>query len=164
MVKGEKFQKLVLFGGMCAGALLCAEAYLQGRAFVARVDAAERQVALLKQEVEALRVQVDVTPRPASPAPAPVIAAVSPSLTLPIPEPMRIAAVAPERFRKTSPAAEASHVDASAPPGKTDEVPDDGRVVLMKDAKEAKAATQAPSAAQQAVATPTVDVKLWAKK
>lgn len=163
-MKGEKFQKLVLFGGMCAGALLCAEGYLQGRAFVARVGVAERQVALLKQEVEALRVQVEVTPRPASPAPAPVIAPGPHSLMLPIPEPMRIPAAAHERSRKTPPAADVSQVAISDQPGKSDAVPDDGRVVLMKDVKEAKGATQAPTAGQQAVATPTVDVKLWAKK
>lgn len=164
MVKGEKFQKLVLFGGMCAGALLCAEGYLQGRAFIARVGAAERQVALLKQEVEALRIQVDVTPRAASPAPAPVIAAVPHSLMLPIPEPMRVPAAAQERSRKAPPAAEVSQVATSDQPSKTDAVPDDGRIVLMKDVKEAKGVTQAPPAGQQAVATPTVDVKLWAKK
>lgn len=163
-MKGEKFQKLVLFGGMCAGALLCAEGYLQGRAFVARVGVAERQVALLKQEVETLRVQLEVTPRPPSPAPAPVIAAAPHSLMLPIPEPMRVPAAAPERSHKTPHSPEGVQVATGDQPGKSDAVPDDGRIVLMKDVKEAKGATQAPTAGQQAVATPTVDVKLWAKK
>lgn len=163
MTKGEKIQKLVLFAAMSVGALLIAEGYLRVRGFVDRVDAAGRQIAVLKQEVDFLRVQLDVAPRLGVYQP-PVLAA-APStqqqFVLPIPEPMRFSPAAQERLPKMARVKDAPALTSSESPAKADAVPDDGRVVLMKDAKEPKVAA-AP--AQQAVAMPAVDVKLWPKK
>lgn len=160
MKKGETIQKLLLFAAMSAGALLVAEGYLRARAFVDQVNAASHEIALLKHEVESLRVQVDVTPRPAgqqSPEPL-ALAQVQPQpYVLPIPEPMRFPAAPQVRQQKqvhTNAIAAAAVADE---PEKADAVPDDGKVVLMKETK----AAAAPAAQ---VATPTVDVKLWAKK
>lgn len=174
-MKGETIQKLVLFGAMSFGALLVAEGYLRVRSFVDRVDATDKQVAVLKQEVDFLRVQLDVVPRPgAQPSGLAAAALAQPqpqpqSLTsyLPIPEPMRFSPAGQDRTVKAVRTKEPATPDPSVEPTKADAIPDDGKIVLMKDAKEPKAAAApaAPStAAPPAVATPTVDVKLWPKK
>ena len=165
MKKGELIQKLVLFGAMTVGALLIAESYIQARAFVGRVDAADGQIAQLKQEVEYLRVQLDVSPRPIAqlaPQPVQAIAMAPQSLTLPLPEPMRFPSAGTERPPRQSRGKDAPAPGTKDELEKADAVPDDGKVVLMKDAKESKPAL-AP-AQQQEVAAPTVDVKLWTKK
>jgi len=167
-MKGEKIQKLVLFGAMIVGALLFAEGYLRVRTFVDRVDAADRQLVSLKQEVDFLRVQLDVVPRPGVVA-ASMVAATpqmqpqpqQPPLALPIPEPMRLP-VPQERPQKAR-VKDAAVLPAGDEPAKAEDAPDDGKIVLLKDVKESKAAP-APGPAPQAVATPTVDVKLWPKK
>lgn len=172
-MKGETIQKLVLFGTMCVGALLVAEGYLRVRAFVERVDATDRQVAVLKQEVEFLRVQTDVLPRPGAQPPA-LAAMAQPQpqpqpqshpAFLPMPEPMRFSPAGQDRRNKGVRAKEGAAPEVSDKPAKADAIPDDGKIVLMKDVKEIKAAA-APGApaASPAVATPTVDVKLWPKK
>jgi hypothetical protein len=175
-MKGETIQKLVLFGTMSVGALLVAEGYLRVRAFVDRVDATDKQVAVLKQEVDFLRVQLDVVPRPgvqplalapapqAQPQPQPV----SHSTFLPIPEPMRFSSAGQDRTIKAVRTKEAAAPEISDEPAKADAIPDDGKIVLMTAVKEPKAAAAAPAApsgaAPATVATPTVDVKLWPKK
>jgi hypothetical protein len=178
-MKGETIQKLVLFGAMSLGALLVAEGYLRVRSFVDRVDATDKQVAVLKQEVDFLRVQLDVVPRPgaqpselaaaalAQPQPQPQPQPQSLTSYLPIPEPMRFSPAGQDRTVKVVRTKETAAPDPSVEPTKADAIPDDGKIVLMKDAKEPKAsaAPAAPSAAAPpAVATPTVDVKLWPKK
>lgn len=156
MKRSETVQKLVLFSAMAAGAVLVAEGYLQARAFVARVDSADRQISLLKQEVNALRVQVDVTPQPTV-QPGPILAAVPQAAAFPIPEPMRLPLPAPERRQKPARVKDTAQTSADEQP-KTDGVPDDGRIVLMKEPKAAPAPPTAPAA------TATVDVKLLVKK
>jgi len=175
-MRGEKIQKLVLFGAMSLGALLVAEGYLRVRAFVDRVDATDRQVAVLKQEVEFLRVQLDVVPRAGLPAALTVAPQTQPQpepqlqphpTFLPIPEPMRVSPAGQDRTIKAVRTKDAAALEIRDEPAKAEAVPDDGKIVLMKDVKEPKAAASpaAPSvAAPPAVATPTVDVKLWPKK
>lgn len=172
-MKGETIQKLVLFGTMSIGALLVAEGYLRVRAFVDRVDATDKQVALLKQEVDFLRVQLDVVPRPgvehlalaphsqAQPQPA-----AHPTF-LPIPEPMRSTSAGQDRTIKAVRTKDAAAPEINDEAAKADAIPDDGKIVLLTAVKEPKAAAApaAPSgAAPAAVSTPTVDVKLWPKK
>jgi hypothetical protein len=165
--KGETIQKLVLFGAMTLGALLIADGYLRARAFIDRVDAADRNIALLNNEVEYLRVQLDVAPRPATPAApfqaaqVPVIAGASQPLALPLPEPMRLPLPAQDRPQRLARTKDDPGLTRSDELAKADAVPDDGKVVLMRDAKESKSA--APPAQQEA-ATSTVNVKLWAQK
>jgi hypothetical protein len=158
-MKREAIQKLVMFGAMTFGALLIAEGYLRARAFVDRVNTADHQIALLRHEVEALRVQVDETPR-GSGQPTTMLAAVpAPSpLVLPIPEPMRLPVAAPERPQKAGRVKDTPALAVAPEPAKSDPVPDDGKIVLMKDTK------AAPASAQQVAGAATVDVKLWAKK
>lgn len=174
-MKGETIQKLVLFGTMSIGALLVAEGYLRVRAFVDRVDATDKQVAVLKQEVDFLRVQLDVVPRPGveplalAPAPQaqPQQQPVSHQTFLPIPEPMRFPSAGQDRTFKAVRTKEAAAPDKDDEPAKADAIPDDGKIVLMTAVREPKtaAAPATPSgAAPAAVATPTVDVKLWPKK
>lgn len=176
-MKGETIQKLVLFGTMSIGALLVAEGYLRVRAFVDRVDATDKQVAVLKQEVDFLRVQLDVVPRPgvqplavaAAPQAQPLSQPqpVSHPTFLPIPEPMRFSSAGQDRTIKVARTKEAAAPEINDEPVKADAVPDDGKIVLMTAVKEPKAAAApaAPSVAAPAtVATPTVDVKLWSKK
>lgn len=172
-MKGETIQKLVLFGTMSIGALLVAEGYLRVRAFVDRVDATDKQVAVLKQEVDFLRVQLDVVPRPGvqplALAPAPQAQPQPASLPtfLPIPEPMRFPSAGQDRAIKAVRTKEAAAPEIHDEPAKGDAIPDDGKIVLMTASKEPKAAAApaAPSgAAPVTVATPTVDVKLWPKK
>jgi len=155
--KGETIQKLVLFGAMAVGAVLVAEAYLQARAFVARVDNVDRQISLLKQEVSALNVQLDVTPQMSVQA-GPVLAAAPQSIALPIPEPMRFPLPTPERQPKSARTKDIAQNVSSDERPKNDAVPDDGKVVLLKETKGAPvpAATSATEAA--------VDVKLLVKK
>jgi len=155
--KGETIQKLVLFGAMAIGAVLVAEGYLQARAFVARVDKADRQISSLKQEVEALRVQLDVTPQP-SLQPGPVFAAAPQPVALPIPEPLRLPLPAPERQQKAARVKDVAQNVSSDEQPKTEAVPDDGKVVLMKEPKGSPAPAATPAAAA------TVDVKLLVKK
>lgn len=168
MIKGEKIQKLVLFGAMIVGALLVAEGYLRVRTFVDRVEAADRQLVALKQEVDFLRVQLDVVPRPGVVA-APMVAATpqlqfqppQQPLVLPIPEPMRLP-VPQERPQKAR-VKEVAVSPGGDEPAKAEGAPVDGKIVLLKDVKESKAAPGA-ALAPQAVATPTVNVQLWPKK
>lgn len=173
MTKGEKIQKLVLFGAMSIGALLVAEGYLRVRSFVDRVDATDKQVAVLKQEVDFLRVQLDVVPRPSAPplalaaAPQAQPQPVSHPTFLPIPEPMRFSSAGQDRTIRPVRTKEAAALEINSEPAKADAVPDDGKIVLMTAVKEPKATAgpAAPSvAAPVTVATPTVDVKLWPKK
>lgn len=157
MKKGETIQKLVLFGAMAAGAVLVAEGYLQARAFVARVDKADRQISLLKQEVDAMRVQLDVTPHPVV-QPGPVLATVTQPTTFPIPEPMRLPLPAPERQQKPARVKDTAQNAGGDEQPKTDAVPDDGKIVLMKEPKAPPVPAGPPPAAG------TVDVKLLVKK
>ena len=168
MKKSETVQKLVLFGAMTVGALLVAEGYLRVRTFVDRVNTVDRQIVALKQEVNFLRVQFDVVPRPGVVAAPPLAATVQPQpqplqpFALPIPEPMRISP-APQERPKNERAKDAA-VSPSEKGAITSEAePDDGKIVLLKDAKETKAAP-APLTGSQPAAAPTVDVKLWPKK
>jgi hypothetical protein len=155
--KGETIQKLVLFGAMAVGAVLVAEAYLQARAFVARVDRADRQISLIKQEVNALRVQLDVTP-PLSVQAGPVLATAPQPIALPIPEPMRLPLPAPERQQRPARTKDVVQNVSSDERPKTDAVPDDGKVVLLKEPKGAPAPAATPAAEA------AVDVKLLVKK
>jgi hypothetical protein len=155
--KGETIQKLVLFGMMAVGAVLIAEGYLRARAFVARVDSADRQISLLKQEVSALRVQFDITPRPTV-QPSPVMAAVPQPIAFPIPEPMRLPLPIPERQHKPTHAKDTAQNSGSDEQPKADAVPDDGKIVLMKEPKASSPPVAAPATAA------TVDVKLMVKK
>lgn len=157
MKKGEAIQKLVLFGVMALGAVLVAEGYLRARAFVERVDNADRQISLLKQEVNFLRVQLDVTPQPRV-EPAPAIAAVSTPPFLPVPEPMRLPLPAPERPQKSARVRDVAQNVANDEQPKVDAVPDDGKVVLMKETK------SSPAPAATSAAAASVDVKLLVKK
>lgn len=175
MIKGETIQKLVLFGTMSVGALLVAEGYLRVRAFVDRVDATDRQVAVLKQEVDFLRVQLDVVPRPgvqplaSAPAPQaqPQPQPASHPIFLPIPEPMRFPPAGQDRAIKAVRIKEGAAPEINDEAAKADAIPDDGKIVLMTAVKEPKAVAAPaapPGAAPTTVATPTVDVKLWSKK
>jgi hypothetical protein len=157
MKKGETIQKLVLFGVMAIGAVLVAEAYLQARAFVARVDKADRHISLLKQEVDALRVQLDMTLRPVA-QPGPLLAAAAQPAALPIPEPMRLPLPAPERRQKLARAKDVAQNAGGDEPPKSDAVPDDGKVVLLKESK----VSPTPAATPATVAG--VDVKLLVRK
>lgn len=157
MKKSEIVQKLVLFGAMAVGAVLVVESYLQARAFVARVDRADRQISLLKQEVNALRVQLDVTPLPTMQH-EPILATAPQATAFPIPEPMRLPLPVPERQQKPARVKDAAQNISADEQPKTDGVPDDGKIVLMKEPKASPATPAAPAAAA------TVDVKLLVKK
>ena len=157
MKRSETVQKLVLFGAMVVGAVLVAEGYLQARAFVARVDRADREISLLKQEVNAFRVQLDVTPQPTM-QPGPMLAAAPQATAFPIPEPMRLPLPVPERQQRPSRVKDTAQNTSADEQPKTDGVPDDGKIVLMKEPKASPAPPAAPAAAA------TVDVKLLVKK
>lgn len=156
MKRSEIVQKLVLFAAMAAGAVLVAEGYLQARAFLARVDRADREISLLKQEVNAFRVQLEVTPQPTM-QPGPALPAAPQATGLPIPEPMRLPLPVPERQQKPARVKDTAQNTGTDEQLKTDGVPDDGKIVLMKEPKASPAQPAAPAAA-------TVDVKLLVKK
>ncbi|UTY55876.1 hypothetical protein [Massilia sp. erpn] len=152
MKNGETMRKLAVSGAMAATAVLAVEGYLRARAFADRVEATQRQIALLRNELEALRVQADMTPRPAGPWAPATAATAGPNLVLPLPEPMRLPLPAAERQLKAPPpkAAAGAHAQAGV-----EAISDDGKVVLAQEGKPAPAA---------AGAQPAVDVKLMAKQ